>query len=62
MDETLCNGIMRPCCADESKREEVAREQIGELVNVTERCRDCGRKHYTSLVPPVRFGIKGANA
>jgi len=55
----MCNGIMRPCCADESKREEIAREQFGGVVNVTERCLVCWRKHYTSLVPPLNFGLVG---
>lgn len=58
---TECNGILRPCCGDEANRVEVKREQMeANLMRVTEECRICTRRHYTLLVPPIRFGVEGA--
>lgn len=59
-DHVTCNGIMRPCCADESRRILVSSVIVDGWERRTEKCRECNRNHYTLVAAPVRFGIAGA--
>lgn len=56
-ERTVANGIIRPCCDDEANRELVERLPDRRV----ERCRVCGRRHFTLFVDPGQLGLEGAH-
>ncbi len=54
------------CCHEQTNRRltEVSTVTLptGIQVNKREQCSVCGRSHYTMIVPPVEFGVHGADA